>query len=184
MALALALVPTFVLGMPAMLVPAPLARLALMANTIAALLLAWHPVRLWPHREQRTWFGRYGLLMFGLYIVGALVLSWPGVWRWAAGTQLRVYYLHVFLLGWISSMAIDLLLQRTEWRARRALRGLAVVWIAGVSAMVLCLLGIGLIAWSPLNMVQLLHGAAWSSILPAAVATALLFLPLLPRSHR
>ena len=50
--LAIALTPTFLLGLPRALVPDGLAWLAVAANLVAAILLGWHLTALWPRRKR------------------------------------------------------------------------------------------------------------------------------------
>ena len=175
--LAIALTPTFLLGLPRTLVPDGLAWLAVAANLIAAILLGWHLTALWPRRKFLTPFGRFGLILLAVHIVSAVALAIPGVWQWAGGTQLRVYYLHVLLLGWISSLLLDMLLRHLIPN-RPVLDGLGISWAIGVGGMMIALLGIGLAPFLAPAVPAMMQAAAWLSLIPATVALASLGLGL------
>jgi hypothetical protein len=68
---------------------------------------------------------------------------------------------------------------------RRAMQVVAWVWIAGVSALLVALLGLGLVRWAPVvSAILWLRLAAWASVLPATVAVLALLASLLPRGLR
>ena len=134
--LALALLPTFMLGMAPMTVTPLMLWTAAAANLIAAILLARHLAALWRRRRTLPWLIRFAGLALTVHVVIAVMLMWPGVWRWGAGTQLRIFWLHNFLLGWVSSGLLGLLLwlgypsrEGLGWLIQRAAVG---VWIVGV----------------------------------------------------
>jgi len=168
-ALAVALTPTFLLGLPRTLVPDGMAWLATISNLIAAIFLAWHLVSLWSRRSFLTAFGRFGLVLLAVHILSAMALVIPGVWQWAGGTQLRVYYLHVLLLGWVSSLLLDMLLRHLISN-RPVLDGLGIAWAIGVGGMLIALLGIGLAPLLGPAVPTLMQAAAWMSLIPATAA--------------
>jgi hypothetical protein len=170
MSLAVALTPTFVLGMSPMVVTAPMFWLAAGANAVAVVLLARHLAALWARRRDLpplVWFAAVAL---ALHLAGTLLVLWPGVWRWSAGTQLRVYVLHLFLLGWVSSALLAALAAATGRQTGGSWKLASGVWMAGVAAMIAALAGLGLAGVIPVPPLVWLRVAAWSSILPAAVA--------------
>ncbi|MCB0128890.1 MAG: hypothetical protein KDE58_41780, partial [Caldilineaceae bacterium] len=99
-----------------------------------------------------------------LHIGTALVILWPGVWRWSAGTQLRIFFLHNFLLGWISSALLGVLFTFLGEQGQRWDQGIRLLWFAGIGFMIAALLGIGLIQFLPVSAALLFRVAAWSSI--------------------
>lgn len=180
-ALALALLPTFMLGIsPSLLTPA-MFWVAALANVVAAALLARHWVALWQRRHVLNALHRLGLVTLALHLSIALVLAWPGVWQWSAGTQLRVFFLHNYLLGWVSSVLLALLLQ--TWQPVQAnsaaQRLVARAWIGGTTILLVALAGLGLARFVPIAPLLLYQIAAWAGLLPASAA--LLALPLLAR---
>jgi hypothetical protein len=163
--LALLLAPTFFLGVSPSLVPASIFWISAVANAGAALLLAFHLRAFWRYRAHLPILAQFGLMMLSVYILIALALLWPGLWRWSAGTQLRVFFLHALLLGWISSALLGLLDEYWFTLTRRWRRVLHASWIAGVSLMALALLGLGLISVvQPFSAITWLRLAAWSSV--------------------
>ena len=169
--LVLALAPTFFLGMsPAVLTPG-LLWLALLANGAAAALLAVHLGRLWPREQSLP--GRFSLAALALVVVIAALLLIPGVWANSASGTLRIFYLHLLLLGWVSTQLIATL--RAEGLAATGrLAALAVaLWLAGVATMLVALLGVGMPAALPVSTLTWLYVAAWASV-PVAVAALLL----------
>ncbi len=173
--LALLLVPTFMLGVsPAVLTP-DLFWIAAFANLGAALLLGRHLLALWSRRAVLSPFARFALAFLAIHIVTALVLCWPGLWRWSAGTQLRIFFLHNLLLGWVSSALLGAIFMVRPANCLRFQRWLIWPWAAGVSTMVLALLSVGLIQFLPITAGLLLRIAAWSSLSIALVPIGLLF---------
>jgi hypothetical protein len=116
----------------------------------------------------------------------AVAIAIPGVWRWAAGTQMRVFYLHLLLLGWMSSALLGLSLGALNLLRPAWQRGVNWLWIGGVSVMLTALLWLGLIGLLPVSGILLLRTAAWASLLPALAATvafaAALLWPSAPES--
>ncbi len=170
---------TFVLGMSPAVVSPFLFWIAAIMNLLAALLLARHLWALWQCREQLPLAARFGLLMFAAYLLTALAILAPGLWRWSSGTQLRVFYLHLMLLGWMSSALLGMVLEALELSSARVQTWLAWSWIAGVATMLLALLGLGLASVVPISALFWLRLAAWSSVLPATVATVAFILAAL-----
>lgn len=167
---------TFVLGMSPAVVSPFLFWFAAIANGTAALLLARHFRALVQRRSLLPLAARFGLLMFGAYLLTALVVLVPGVWRGSSGTQLRVFYLHLLLLGWMSSALLGMVLRAVALFGARTQVALAGSWIVGVGTMLLALLGLGFAGFTPISAVLWLRLAAWSSVIPATVATVALLL--------
>jgi hypothetical protein len=170
---AFCLAPTFFLGMAPTLVPAPIYWIAVAANLGASLLLGWHLWALWQRRAHLPPLARFGLLALGLHLAIALWLLWPGFWRWSAATQLRVFFLHNLLLGWLSSGLLGLLLLDWASIAPRYGKLITRTWIGSTGLMLLALAGLGFIALIPsLSALFWLRLAAWSS-LPLLAVTVL-----------
>lgn len=167
--LALAIAPLFLLGMSPILVPPGLFQAAIWMNGIVALLLGWHGVALWQRRAHLPVLGRVALFSLAVHGVIGIILLWPGLWQWGSRTQLPVFVLHNLLLGWLSSLLLGLLMEawgKVVWR-----QGLGMVWAVSLWAMLLPLLGIGLIPLIPIPAPSLLWAAAWSSLALLAAAS-------------
>ena len=164
--LALCLAPTFFLGVAPALVPAHIFWISAGANLAAAVLLAWHLGALWQKRAYLPVLARFGLAALSLHLLMALFLLWPGLWQWSANTQMRIFYLHNLLLGWISSSLLGLVLVLWLPMAKLWQRVLHIAWVGGVSIMLVALLGLGLISvLPPIPAGVWLRLAAWSSLL-------------------
>lgn len=176
--LALLVTPTFLLGVsPALLSPA-LFWVAALANGGAAILLGVHGFHLWRRRRTLpplTWLALMG--MASVIIVAALLL-WPGVWRQTAGGQLRIFYLHVLLLMWISTALIGQIQSRLAPDARSFRRWVNPLWAVGVLVMIGGLFGLGVAPWVGISQLLWLQVAAWGSLIAAIAMTALLLLLL------
>ena len=169
--LALALAPTFMLGMSPLVVTPAMFWTAAAANLFAAVCLARHLGAFWQRRAALPWLLRFAGGALAIYLAASAVVMWPGVWRWSAGTQLRVFWLHNFLLGWISSGLLGLIFWTGPGAARsRLARGAQIVWMVGVAMMVAALAALGLTQFVPGPPLLWLRVAAWSSLLPAGVA--------------
>ena len=174
MSLALLLAPTFVLGMSSTLVPDYMFWLVALANAGAAVLLALHLAHL--ARRHRQW-PLLVWLAFGslaVVVVAAFTLLIPGFWRENATGQLRIFYLHDILLGWVSTMLIALIVGRfvllgVAWR-----RVIYALWTVGVIGMLAALLALGAPPLVPIPTILLLQIAAWCSVPVAAAAIGLL----------
>jgi hypothetical protein len=162
--LALALAPTFFLGMSPALVPPPVYAVALAANLAAALLLGWHGWMLWQRRAHLPSLVQFGLLTLAGHVLIGVILLWPGMWQWASATQLRVFFLHNLLLGWLSSLLLGLILAQWLSITKAARQILVALWIGGVSVMLIALLGLGLAGVIPISALLWLRLAAWSSL--------------------
>lgn len=171
--LALAIAPTFFLGMSPALVAPPLFWVAAVANGLAGLLLFWHVAALLRRWDHLSWLMRFAVGMLAVHGLMALVVLWPGVWEWSSRTQLRVYFLHNLLLGWMSSALLALILDRLGLGKIQWVYWLGWAWIGGVGGMLLLLLGLGLLQFVPVSALLLLRAAAWSSLVPVGVATAI-----------
>ena len=179
--LALLLSLTFALGMSPTVVPELVFWLAATANLGAALLLAVHWLRLLRRRRALPALALFGLSALGVYLLIAAAILVPGLWRWAAGTQLRIFILHTLLLGWMSSALLGMILSSLGGMAGRLRAALSVTWAVGVAALLLALLGLGLVGLLPVRPIVLLRAAAWSSVVPAGVAVTAFAASLLPR---
>lgn len=168
--LALLLAPTFILGVSPALVTADMFWLAALANVAAALLLGRHWLALWRQRLRLPLLTRFGLLILAVHLLTAAAILWPGFWQWSAGTQLRVFFLHDFLLGWVSSTLLGVLLNLGDRRLKGSERYIALGWSGGVAVMLLALLGVGFLQFNPIPAVTWFWLAAWSSVPLAAVA--------------
>lgn len=160
---------TFILGMSPAVVPESTFWIAAVANLAAAALLARHLWLLARQWRLFPWLVRFALLLFAVHLATALVVAIPGVWRWAAGTQLRVYFLHNLLLGWMSSAILGIVVAAIV--APRMGKIVTWVWISGVALMLAALFGLGFSSLVPVRPVVWLQIAAWTSILPATAAT-------------
>lgn len=175
--LGILLVPTFILGMLPSLVTPAMFRVAVLANLGAALLLARH---LWAFHSRRSMLPvlvRFGLLFGIIYIVGSIALLWPGLWRWAGGGPLRVFFLHNLLLGWVSSALLGLILARFGRQGPGLQHPINALWIGGVGVLVLALFVLGFLAYVPGDGVFWFRTAAWASV-GAATATLLALVQL------
>ena len=161
---------TFVLGMSPAVTPPSVFWIAAIANAAAALLLARHVHALWLRRQHLPALVWFALAALGIDILIAFVILIPGLWRWSAGTQLRVFFLHTLLLGWMSSALLGLMLDALLAWPRPVLRWLGWVWMVGVGSMLVALLGLGISQFLVVTPVTWLKLAAVSSIAPAAVA--------------
>lgn len=171
--LALLLTPTFLLGVSPSLLPPALFWVAALANAGAAVLLGVHVVQLWRRRRglpTLMWLSLSGLVAV---VIIAGFLLWPDLWRQLASGQMRVFYLHVLLLVWVSTTLVGLL-QRYLALSGLTRRWIEVLWISGVLVMIGGLLGLGLSPWLGTPMLWWLHTAAWGSLLIATAATVLL----------
>ena len=178
--LALAIAPTFFLGMSPALVSPPLFWVAAVANGLAGLLLFWHVAALLRHWAHLPWLMRFAVGMLAVHGLMALVVLWPGVWEWSSRTQLRVYFLHNLLLGWMSSALLALILDRLGLGQIQWVRWLGWAWIGGVGGMLLLLLWLGLLQFVPVSALLLLRAATWSSFVPVGVAGLVWLLSLRP----
>lgn len=175
--LALLLAPTFLLGVSPTLLPDTLFWVATLANGGAAILLGVHGFRLWQRREvlpALAWLAGAG---FAAVLAVAALLLWPGVWQEYTGGQMRIFYLHTFLLVWVSTALVGLL--ESRWlSAHRLTHWINLLWATGVLVMVGALLGLGLAPRLGMPQLFWLQTAAWGS-LGVAIGATLLLLALL-----
>ncbi|MCB0183506.1 MAG: hypothetical protein H6641_19895 [Caldilineaceae bacterium] len=168
--LALCITPTFLLGVSPILLADALFWVAATANLGAAALLAWHLGALWRQRVHLPPPVQFGLIIFAVHIISAIFIMWPGFWRWSASTQLRIFFLHNFLLGWISSALLGIVAALCIGWTHRMQSIVSVIWSSSVSVMLLALLWVGFIQLIPMNAVTLFWIAAWSSVTLALVS--------------
>ncbi len=189
--LAIALAPTFILGMAPVMVTPRLFWPAVIANLIASGLLAVHLVALWQRRGQVPRLLHFAGLILAIHAVIALALVWPGVWRWTSSTSLRVFFLHNLLLGWTSTALLGLIWAGLmgKWgkgaKARQPapnqiISWLGLGWLIGVAIMLLALLGLGFIQFLPIPARLLFQIAFWASLIVAGVAVVQLFVRVKP----
>lgn len=182
--LALLLTPTFLLGVSPGLLPTSLFWVAAIANAGAALLLGVHAMQLWRRRNELptlTWLTLGGLAS----VIGvAFLLLLPEVWQRFASGQMRVFYLHIFLLVWVSTALVGQLQDRLAPASSLIHRWVNPLWVGGVVVMVVGLLGLGLAPWLGTPMLWWLHVSAWGSLAAALAATLLLVALLSPAPAR
>ncbi|MCC9076136.1 hypothetical protein FKZ61_008435 [Litorilinea aerophila] len=167
--LAIAVTPTFVLGVTPSLVPDGVFWIGALANLAAAFFLAWHGRWLWQYRRALPRLTRFGLIFLAIHGLSALVVLWPGFWAWSVGTQLRIFFLHNLLLGWVSSALLGLWANAWPAQLRRLEGGIYLLWSGGISLMLVALLGLGFGAWTGIAAGSWLRLAAWGSV-PVALA--------------
>jgi hypothetical protein len=130
---------------------------------VGAALLAM-VVKLWPHLRSPGW--RLALVCLALKAGGQIVVAAvPGV-EWSGMIGLRVLYLHLMLLGFVS---VGLVAASGVVRRRAE-----IVFAAAVAVMLLSLIPLTALwpsAWSGLWAYRL---AAWIALVPIAAAVALL----------
>ena len=181
--LALLVTPTFLLGMsPGSLSPL-LFWVAALANAGAALLLAAHGVALWHRRDELAPMLAPALAGLGVIMLVAGALLLPGLWDQNAGGQMRVFYLHNFLLLWISTALLGAVEASIAGIRQATLRWINAVWVIGVAGMVAALFGLALAPQLGLRQLPWLHGAAWASLFVATAATALWVLAVVQRGE-
>lgn len=167
--LALLLMPTFVLGMPPHEVPPLLFWIAALANGAAAALLGIHLAGLWRARDRLPRLGWLALAALAAAIGTAFLLLIPGLWAWSGDGQLRIFYLHLVLLVWVSTLLVALIEERWSLLPGRWQTAVNTLWVVGVVGMVGSLLAAGFGEFLPVKPGVWLTLAAWFSV-PAAVA--------------
>lgn len=91
---------TFLLSVPASFMPSWLRIVAGAGGVMVALGLLVHVITLWPHASHFWW--RVPLGFLALKALAELGGSVPAIMSWALGAGLRIPYLHVLLLGFVS----------------------------------------------------------------------------------
>lgn len=168
--LALAVLPTFLLGMPPDLLSPPLFWIAALANVVLALLVAWHLKALWSYRHRLPILVQFSLLGLLVQMGAAILMLAPPIWAWGVGT-LRIFYLHNMLLLWASSAILGLIIAHFGVHRPRLQTWTMALWIIGVGLMWLALLLGGFTAWLPLSGRTFLIIAAWASVIIITGAT-------------
>lgn len=187
--LAIALAPTFILGMAPVMVTPRLFWPAVLANLMAAGLLGVHLLALWQRRDRLPALFPFAAATLAIHILIAVTLIWPGVWRWGNGTQLRVFFMHNLLLGWTSTALLGLIWAELfgKWGKgvedakpvpSKAFVWLSTGWLIGVGMMLLALLGLGFLQFLPIPARLLFQIAFWASTLVAGVAVIQLFVKI------
>ena len=94
---------TFLLDIPVAEVPPDLRVVAGVGGVLVALGLLGNVWALWPRvaeRRGRAW--RVPLVFLAVKALAELGLSLPSVALWAERTELRIFYLHILLLGFVT----------------------------------------------------------------------------------
>lgn len=93
----------FALGMPESLISPPMKVLARLGGVLVAGGLLVQVGMLWPMiPNERSWLWRVPLVLLTLKLLAQLAVSIvPGVW-WADMQGLRIFYLHLMLLGFVT----------------------------------------------------------------------------------
>ncbi len=173
--LAIALAPTFILGIASTMMTDRLFWPAALANLVAAGLLTVHLSALWQRRAHLPALFPFAAAALAVHILIAFTLILPGVWRWGSGTQLRIFFLHNLLLGWTSTALLGLIWAGFGWQ-KSGHRWLGAGWMVGVGGMLLALLGVGFLQYLPISAQLLFQIAYWSSVTVAGAAVIQLFL--------
>jgi len=171
--LALLLIPTFLLGVSPSLLPSGLFWIAALANAGAALLLGVHGVHFWRRRRELNAMTKFALGGLAAVVLIAFLLLWPGLWELFAGGQMRVFYLHLFLLVWVSTALIGQVQRGVALTAAPGKRWIDWLWSVGALGMMGGLFGLGLAPYWGMPMVWWLHVAAWGSLAVAVAGTLL-----------
>lgn len=169
--LALLLCPTFLLGVSPSLLPSSLFWVAALCNVGAALLLGVHGVQFWRRRRELNAMTKLALVGLAAVVLIAFLLVWPGLWEHFAGGQMRVFYLHLFLLVWVSTALIGQVQRSVAPTAGAMKRWGEWLWSIGALVMVGGLFGLGLAPYWGTPMVWWLHVAAWGSLAVAVAGT-------------
>ncbi|HEY81380.1 MAG TPA: hypothetical protein EYP25_09420 [Anaerolineae bacterium] len=168
-ALALFILPTFLLGMPPDLLSPGLYWVAALSNLVVAGLVGLHLLRFWRRRDELPPLARFGMLGLVVQIGAAVMMLSPQVWSWGVGA-LRIYYLHDLLLLWASSALMGLLISQFGSRNAAWQWWMEVLWMAGVGLMWLALLAGGFAPWLPISGRIFLVVAAWASAINVLAA--------------
>jgi hypothetical protein len=155
--------PTFLLSIPVSMVPSGLRFLAGLGGLTVASGFIILIGQLWSVRSRLPRIMPAALVCFAIKAVAEALLAFPGIARWAAGTQLRVFYLHTLLLGFVTLALAALIGDVLNLRGRLR-RWNDDLLMAGTAAMLIALLGLAFIRWVPFGPRPLLWLAAWSSI--------------------
>ncbi len=94
---------TFLLGIPIVLVPEPVRLIGSAGGILAAVGLLLVVSSLWNsalRRETAIW--TVPLALLGVKALAQLTISIPRVASWAEGMNLRILYLHILLLGFVT----------------------------------------------------------------------------------
>ena len=162
---------TFALGMPAALVPAParvLASLGGVAAGVGLLISVYVLARTLARENWRTrWWWGVPLALLAVKAVAQLTISvLPGAW-WTGLHGLRIFYLHVMLLGFVSLGLVAG--ARSVWEGLRADRWFYVA----VGIMLASLLPMTSL-WPGAGGRWMFVAAAWTALLPSLAAVHLL----------
>ena len=169
----------FLLALPVNLVPAGLRAIAGVGGLLVAAGLLLTVAALWP-AVPGSWTGwRAPLALLALKALLGLGMVLPVTARWAQQNGLRIFYLHVLLLGFVT---LGLVVAAREVWGRAAVPGqrwLVVTVLLLLSSLV-PMTGLWPAAWSGRWALQV---AAWVSLGPVIVVTAML-IALLVRERK
>lgn len=163
---------TFALGMPRSIVPDSLAQLAALGSLLVGIGLLTQAVVLLRVRPERVelWLWRLPLILLSLKALGQITIALtPGIW-WTSIPGLRILYLHVMLLGFLS---IGVVAVARHFFGRRWTAG-AAFFAAAVLVLLLSLVPLTAFfppAWSGRWTFEV---AAWAAPWPAVAALAMM----------
>ncbi len=129
---------TFVLGMPSRVVPSQLWALASVAGLVAGVGFVGHAVLLWrdsspvDDRGRQAGFWRLAIGALGLKGLAQMLFIVPPLAVWAEGAGLRLMYLHLLFLGFVTLVLLE--------SARLSLRNVSVRHVRLMQASVAVLL--------------------------------------------
>lgn len=169
---------TFLLGVPLNLVPSGLRVVAGAGGLLVAAGLGWHVVTLLRRLDGEAavaW--RLPLLLLGGKVMMQAGIALPPVAAWGESLGLRVFYLHVLLLGVVT---LGLLAAARQAWGRKALpaAGLLSAAVLLLLASLVPLTGLWPAAWRGPWALEL---AAWIALAPVAASLMILLLALKKR---
>lgn len=98
---------TFVLGIPSHIVPSSLGSLAAVGGLMVGAGFAAHAVILWRHSRRSGQLWGAALACVGLKAGAQLLFVVPSIAAWAEAAGLRILYLHVLFLGFVTLALVE-----------------------------------------------------------------------------